>query len=487
MHHTINTLTSSLRKVRRRTSVIALFLGMAIILATIFLGRSYVLYISILVLSFFITILWRKTPQPWIYLASVAASTPIALFKQQYTCNLIFAVWFTLFNMHYLSKLPKWLYILLGLGVIGFVTSSLNWISGGSIVQNIIRQGAFAFNFLLGPIILLPMVYVRMSESRDHLTNLKGLLFCLIIPTTLILMLAKLFGTVANEWEVSLHVEGLSEGYLEYQLGKVIIDFRRTSVGFILAALICASAALVVAPVTTKYKVLASACLSLNIFLLLASGSFGSIFSCLCGVAAIFYGQFRTVSIKKVLVSVSLICCMMLLIYGLSPSSTKNYLGKRYEHRVVNADTDRLTLWARGIESLLEHPEGVGLTFRVGEIVKSNPHNDYIAYLVSYGAIGGLAYSFLVIGLLIYFFKGQKRRIKGNAVSAIHHAGLGVIVAFSINSMTDNIAVNRWYFHVIWSLIWYCYFCSRAGQSVINGVNITRQTAVAVATTHRLK
>ena len=403
---------SDFREVRGRTSVIAFFLGMAIIAASILLGRSYAFFVSFLAFSVFMTLLWRKAPRPWIFLVSISAATPIAISRQQFACNLIFALWFAVFNPRYLFRLPKWIYVPAALAVLGIFTSSINWMSGDA-VRSIMRQGAFAYNFFLAPFLLLPLVYLRMRESRDHAANLQGLLFCLIVPSTLILISAKLFGTVANAWEASLHVGGLAEGYLQYQLGKVIVNFPRTGVGFILAALICASTAVTVSQVKGLYRLLAGACLASNVFLLLATGSFGSIFACLCGLAAIFYTQFRTVSVTKVLLSVAVICCMLLLTYSLSPPSTKEYLEKRYEHRVVKADTDRLVLWARAMDYFLEHPEGVGLTLTVGDKVKSNPHNDYLAYAVSYGVIGGLAYPSLVAGLLIYFFKSRKRSNRG--------------------------------------------------------------------------
>jgi len=161
---------------------------------------------------------------------------------------------------------------------------------------------------------------------------------------------------------------------------------------------------------------------------------------------------------------VATICCIILLIYNFSPHSIKKYLGKRYEHRVVDANTDRFFLWSRAIEYFFEHPEGVGLTLTVGDKVKSNPHNDYLAFAVSYGLIGGLAYPVLIIGLLMYWYKNRNMIIEDNNALAITLAGQGVIVAFFLNSMTDNIIANRWYFNVIWSLIWYCYFCSRAAR-----------------------
>jgi len=332
----------------------------------------------------------------------------------------------------------------------------------GDVARSFGRQGTLAYNLFFAPFLLLPAVYLRVGESRDHLANLKGLLFCLILPSTLILISTKLFGTVANAWEASLHIDSLPEGFLVYKLGRVFVSFVRTDVGFILAALICASTAVTISQVKGTYRLLAGACLSSNVFLLLATGSFGSIFACLCGLAVIFFSQFRKVNMTKALVSAVAIFCMVLLIYGLSPRSTKQYLEKRYEHRIVKADTDRIGLWMRAMEQIFRHPEGVGMTMKAGDKVKTFIHNEYLVYAVSYGLIGGLAYAYLVVGLLISFFRVRKGRINDPAALAVYLAGLGVIVAISVNFMTDHMNANRWYFNVIWSVIWYSYFCSHA-------------------------
>jgi len=472
------------REVRRRTSVVAFFLGMAIIVAAILLGHSYAFYFSFLALSILMALLWRKAPRPWTYLVSISSSTPIAIAKQQFAGNLIFALWFAVLNPRYLFRLPKWIYVTAALAVIGVATSSINWVSG-NFVGSIMRQGAFAYNFFLAPFLLLPAVYLRMSESRDHAANLQGLLFFLIVPSTLILISAKLLGTVDNTWEASLHAVGLAEGYLNYKLGNVVISFVRTEVGFILAALICASTAVMVSQVKGLYSVIAGACLTANVFLLLATGSFGSIFACICGLAAIFYIQLRNIKATKVFLSVTALCCMLLMIYSLSPPSTKEYLGKRFEHRVVEADTDRFVLWARAMDYFFEHPEGVGLTFTVGDKVKSNPHNDYITYAVSYGLMGGLAYLSLVLGLLIHFFKRRKNISVDHNALAIYLAGFGAIISLAVNSMTDHIGDNRWYFNLIWSLIWYSYFCSLAAQTENVPKNIKRENGLSRTTTYQ--
>jgi hypothetical protein len=465
-----NTHTSNFQEVLGRTSVIAFFLGMAIIAASIILGRSYTFYISFLIFSVFITFLWRNAFRPWIFLVMISAATPIYISNKMFPCNLIFALWFAMLNRRYYFMLPKWVKVSGVLVLLGFFTSSINWMSG-NVFRNIASQGTYLFNMFLGPLLFLPLAFLKMKDSSNHSSNLQGLLFYLIFPSTLILISAKVFGTVANEWEASLHDQGFIQGYVQYSLGKVIVDFTRTGVGFILAALICASTAIVISPVKAQYRLCAGACLFANIYLLFSSGSFGSIFSCFCGLLAIFFTKMKKVSIAKALGSVAAVFVAVIMAYNFLPPSTKDYLDKRYEHRVVEKDTDRFFLWSRAIEYFYEHPEGVGFTLTVGDKVKSNPHNDYLAFAVSYGLIGVFAYPVLIIGLLIYWFKNRNMIIEDNNALALTLAGQGVIVAFALNSMTDNIVANRWYFNVIWSLIWYTYFCSRAAGRASPGVN----------------
>lgn len=275
----------------------------------------------------------------------------------------------------------------------------------------------------------------------------------------------------------------LSEGFLQYQLGRVTVNFLRTEVGFPLAALICASSAVTLSPVRNLYRLIAGACLAANVFLLLVTGSFGSILASLCGLAAIFCIQVRTVSFTKVIGSAAVLCCMLGLTFVLLPPSVKDYLGKRYEHRVTDADTDRLTLWARAVDQLFRHPEGVGWTMSVsGGGQTSFIHNDYLTYAVSYGVTGGLAYVSLVTGLLISFFLVRKSALKDPAALAVYLAGLGVIVAVAVNSITDHMTENRCYFALIWSIVWYSYFCTHTG---VNGDLTTTWHEAGVSATFK--
>ncbi|HYA14505.1 MAG TPA: hypothetical protein VEF33_09225, partial [Syntrophales bacterium] len=131
--------TPEFPEVQGRTSVFAFFLGMAIILASIALGKSYTFAFAFLIISVFFTFRWRMAPRPWIFLVSTVASTPITTsFRYQVTCIVVFAVWFTIFDPRYLFKLPKWIYLVFFLALYAFVFSSVNWI-GVDFPINILR------------------------------------------------------------------------------------------------------------------------------------------------------------------------------------------------------------------------------------------------------------------------------------------------------------------------------------------------------------
>jgi O-antigen ligase len=200
-------------------------------------------------------------------------------------------------------------------------------------------------------------------------------------------------------------------------------------------------------------------------FLMLVTASFGSGLACLCGLAAIFYTQIRVVKVGQWVMTSAACICLMFLIYGFSPPSVKAYLEKRYEHRIVKADKDRLELWRYAMDSYLQNPLGVGFTLFVGGgNSKTFIHNDYLAYTVSYSVMGGVAYTSLIVGLMYSFIRRRKSLIDDPSALAVYLAGLGVIVVVAVNSITDNMLSSRWNFNLIWSLIWYSYFCSRAAR-----------------------
>ena len=450
--------SAKFKESRKSSLYFAFFLGAVIIGAAIVLGRSRIYIVFVPLFALIITWFWRKQDRAWISVASMSAASPIPVTRFGVNSNLLFVLWSLFFNMRSLSQLPKWLYLPSGLIILGLITSSINWLSKG-MVSGLSREVIFVFNMFIGPLLLLPAIYLRMKNSQDKNANLQGLLFFLILPSTFVLLAAKLFGHVSNSYTAYvLHANAHPEGFLMYRLGNAYINFLRTEVGFLLACLICASAAIAISKVKGSYKIVATGCLAINVFLLLSTASFGSIASCLLGLAAIFFIQAQKVNLGKVFTSIFIICLTLVVAYVFAPQSTKEYLSKRYEYRVVNRDADRVTLWKYGFEELVKHPEGVGFTLKgsKGGFI----HNDYISFMVSYGFLGGLGYPVLICGLFFSFLKMRKKISKDPPTLAVFMAGFGVLVALAFNGITDHSNENRWYLNAMWSMIWYCYFCS---------------------------
>jgi membrane protein implicated in regulation of membrane protease activity len=62
--YTTSTRVKGFREVWGGVSVVAFFLGMATIVVSILLGRSYAFYVSFLAFSLIMTLLWRKAYRP---------------------------------------------------------------------------------------------------------------------------------------------------------------------------------------------------------------------------------------------------------------------------------------------------------------------------------------------------------------------------------------------------------------------------------------
>jgi len=89
------------------------------------------------------------------------------------------------------------------------------------------------------------------------------------------------------------------------------------------------------------------------------------------------------------------------------------------------------------------------------------PHNDYLTYAIAYGLLCGLVYLFDVTGLLYAFVSVSTAHLDPSRF-ALALVGAGTLAAVAINSMSDHLTSNRWYFNVVWSVIWYAFFASRA-------------------------
>lgn len=433
-------------------------IGIAIICVSLVLGSTYAVSAFVLFIGLFVTAAFRKYPLPWIFLVSILTANPIN-YSAAFPCNLILVFCLVLYNVTYLFKLPRWNYIAAVLALAGFAFSSGNWMSDP---LSILQQTNYMINYLMMPIILLPVIFFRMAEEKDNLAKLKGLLFYLIIPTTLLLLLAYVFGTPIKKITIE-HYHAMD--IRMYKFINTEVNFTRTHAGIILASLICASSAITILPVKVLYRLMAALCLAINVLLLLTIGSVGSSLAGLCGIIAIFFCASLRINILRSIISVFVVVSMLILVWAFAPVKVKDYVELRYKERFVTKGintVDRTMLWKRALDYSMDHPEGVGWSISYGEgSRKSNAHNDYLLYAINYGVIVGILYAYLVIRFFLYFLRRSKTIFNDPNALVVNLAGLGVVVVLLINSMSDHLTANKWYFNIVWSIIWYAYFCSR--------------------------
>jgi len=438
------------------------FLGILIIAVSLFVGNSYTLSAGTLFISLIATAFYRKHPLPWMFLVSILAANPING-SAAFPSNLIFAFCLVVLFAMVLFELPRWVYIPALLSLLGFFISSRNWMSGG---MSVLQQTNYMVNYLMMPFVLLPVVYLKMAEEKNDTTRLKGLLYCLILPSTLLLLAAYIFGRPTIDYK-SIETYHAMDIRI-YRFINTEVNFTRTHVGFIFASLICASSAIVILPVKPVHRLLAVLCLVGNVFLLLAVGSVGSGIASLCGLAAVFFCASLRVNVVRSIVSVVAVVCVVVSVWVIAPVKVKNYMETRYKERITRGinTVDRLVLWKRAVDYSVEHPEGMGWSLSYGDKYrKSNPHNDYLLYAINYGIIAGAVYLYFVLRLTLSFLRKSLAPVRDPSALAINLAGLGVVVVLLVNSMSDHLTASKWYFYVLWSIVWYAYFCSRTDSA----------------------
>lgn len=469
----------------RSSVMVPCSLGWAFNLLTIAIGEPYLMAIVGLVVALAATLAWSSRPLAWVMFVVVIAAnpanptTPIAL---NLLCAAVFLVLKKRGGLQGLPRLTQVALFFVLLSMVVSVLASLSaeltipsihtadisrprpWMAtwtGGATIEAVVANVVSVVNFLLGPFLFIPLIFSRIRHDHEPALLLKGLVFGLIMPTLLMFMLARVFG------QPILDATSLSENLLNvlgFHLGRVDIQMIRTQVGIILAALICASFAVSISRVERGLRMLATGCLLVAAYLLLVTGSVGSTLAGLAGILLILFLGRRQFSIKRYLVLVIVGVGLVVTTWAVLPQGLQRYAMSRYELRISDkgsATDDRASRWKKSFDYLLENPSGVGWSIYI-EPIRTYPHNDYLTYAIAFGLICGLVYLLFPAGMLFSFLSFNPRSLDPSRF-ALTLVGAGVTTVMLINSMSDHMTANRWYFNVVWSLIWYAFFASRAG------------------------
>lgn len=436
---------------------IAFCIGMMFNLASIFIGNPYIISLLAIPIAAVMTFRWLNNPLPWIVLVSVFAANPVNL-DAPISLNLYFAIFLLVLKMQYLDRLPSWIYLSLLTALISIIGSIINW----SATSDLSTQIAAIINYILGPFFLIPLIYFRLQSVHDSDSLIKGIVLSLIIPSISYMLLAHFFG------DPTIDKNSAFEDFINvntYHLGNVDINLIRTQAGIPLAVFICSSFSIILCAVSNRIRQIAAIFLILTIFLLLVTGSVGSSLAALCGIMLLLYIARRYMSLKRYVMILPIAIVFALVGWSQLPQEIKDYAGSRYEERFsgTGVDTsDRSERWLLSLEYLLKNPEGRGWDLYVAPI-GVYPHNEYLSYGIAFGIICSFIY-LVVPAKILFFLLNIKIHSNNPAQLAILLAGIGAITVFLINSFTDHLSANRWYFNVVWSIIWYCYFTVRVNS-----------------------
>jgi hypothetical protein len=434
---------------------IAFAVGWAITLMSLLIGNIYTISLMVMPVAVWATLKWQRQPLPWIALVSILAANP-ANSVATVALNLIFVVCFIALNLRTMEGLPHWIYLVCILGVISAVASMVNWGETGKFSSQCIA----IINYILGPFVLLPFTFYRLKNLPDSTQLLKVFILALLVPSVTLLLAAWFLGSPVLAFNAS--ADDLLGKVWTYKLINTDISLLRTQVGMMLAAMACAAFAIIMCDVAKWVRLMSIIILLALLFLLLATGSVGSTLSALLSLAFLLAVAARYLSVRKYLLVLPVVITVGAVGWSQLPDEIKEYAESRYDRKVAEGIdlSDRSGLWKGSALYLLKNPLGRGWSLYV-EPLGYYPHNDYISYGISFGVISGLLYLFLPVAIILSMvFSGCDG--KDGARLALFLAGIGAISVVFVNSFSDHLTGNRWYFNVTWSIIWYCYFASRA-------------------------
>jgi hypothetical protein len=444
------------QQVEEDFSLLPLLLGFGVNLISTFVGDPYLVLPLVGFVALWATIVWREKTLNWILFATVIAANP-ASFSTTLALNLLFAICLLAIRGSLYSAFPPWLKVAFILACASVAVSSINWFFSPVLRFDPLYQVSSATNYVLGPFLLVPMVYAGMQQYNDSQMKVKALLVYVVLPSTLALFLAYTLGTPVREGPVDANTP---TGTLSLSLGNTLFNFVRTQIGPLLASTICVSSVVLFSPVGVRYKVVAGLVLAVNFLFLLLTGSVASSVACLLALLIIAILTMRWLSSPVLLISSVVVVLLLIVVWNFVPDVIKDYAGSRYQLRLSGGpDTsDRVPLWAAAANFLADHPAGIGWSLLYDPQV-GYPHNDYLSYGIAYGVLCGLVYMYVLFRIMLSFLNIPPGGVDKSEY-VIRLAGIGVLVVILVNSFSDHLSANRWYFNVLWSIAWFTYFSS---------------------------
>ena len=450
-----------------RAPVIASVVALLVNVVSIYIGNVYVVAPLVVGASVFLLLVFWNSSIAKVCVLSIFAANPTNL-NSTIAANLIFAVVIAAADLRQMRSLPKWVLLLTTAGVFCFLGTIPEWYGTSFKIDEGNQFVAFT-NYFLSVLLIIPLGYTLVRRWSSSISETWVFLFALVLPSVAFLFAATLFGKPLAV-PTNKSIAGIATIEPILVLGRTEFQVVRTQIGFILAALICAVVPIILIPGRAVYRVISILVFIGTLYLFSITGSFGSMLSAFIGVVVQLVVATLRIRNLKLAIAAVVVLGVVILLWEYAPGPTQTYLEARYTQRAGGNGiemSDRVDIWIQAYRFMMEHATGIGFSLWVGGI-GGYPHNDFLTYGIAYGVVGGAIYLAAVLGCLLKLSKALLKR-ESLETFVIRLSGLGVGLVVLINSFSDHLTANRWYFNILWSMIWFaCLYKSRENNGFSN-------------------
>jgi hypothetical protein len=310
-------------------------------------------------------------------------------------------------------------------------------------LRGLITEGKQALN-RLGYLVVFPLaVGLTIRTTRDGVRAVS--LLCLM---SVVFLAVFYFRGQADQNYFYRHLPGGEEVSAFYCIGNICLNFLRTQVSILIAALAAVSFALWIA-IGFDFRVLPF-CLASGIcvFMITLLASIGSAFSMVCGFGVVVLCYFGNRPRAGMILGAFLVVAMGFAIHWVV-FRDESVLARRIQLKTTQIETagiDRQSRWEQGVAEIVKLPFGQGWS-TVG-------HSDWLLFF-TYGWLPGFFYILAAGWLFMWMWLGLLRHMDSTdrQLRTLRLVGLAALSVYSVNAVLDMLSANYGYFQTVWALI----------------------------------
>lgn len=261
----------------------------------------------------------------------------------------------------------------------------------------------------------------------------------------------------------------LEVGYaMQYTLWGQDISMIRTGVGIILSIIAATSFALIIEKRAGFAALMTFIAGSLGIIFGGGRGAFVALFLTICVYVLM---TMRRLGIKRYFSTLLVTLVLAVIVLNLVPQIQDAYdiWSTRWELAGnASIDNGRTERWVAALEQMRSEPLGLGRwTLVPTQYPEWFAHNDYFAFGMSYGILGGLAYSLAMVYAFLSIYRTFKRTIS-EVERGIAGAALAALICLAINSMADHLISDKARYFLSWFIVGIGWSIAKSERHIAN-------------------